>query len=342
MTLKNRIKVGVSAVWISAWVVLLTSCESELPGGSNPGTEEIIAPAGFPDFITPTEEYFNLTIAGDHNIDSAYYYLKISGAIETPANFSLEDLRKLEMVEKTVTVECIGNPVNGKLVGTATWKGFRLYDLLDSLGIKEEATFVKYLSSDGYFTYNTLEELQNYDVFGALEMNGEIIPPKYGFPLRIIFPGFYGVRHPGWIVEIELLDRGIRDYWGETQVVNWNTDSSMHVDSKFFFPRNRDTLSVGEPAMIGGTAFGSKRIAKVEITDDDGATWIPATITHRLDKDYVWVFWEVEYTPSSPGKTTFRAKATGQDGRTQPREDKSYPDGINNWPDVTVFVKDSN
>ncbi len=150
------------------------------------------------------------------------------------------------MVEKTLTVECIGNPANGDLLGTATWKGFSVYDLLKNLGIKDGASSVKYLCADGYFTFNTLEELQNREVLGALYMNGEHIPAKYGFPLRIIFPGYHGVRQPGWVVEIELLETGIEDYWSQTQMEIWNTDSSMDIDSKIFFPENNDTLTLGE------------------------------------------------------------------------------------------------
>ena len=107
-------------------------------------------------------------------------------------------------------------------------------------------------------------------------MNDEPIPRKFGFPLRIIFPGYYGVRQPGWVVEIELLSSGIKDYWGEAQFQNWHTDSSMSVDSKVFFPANRDTLTLGENVRIGGAAYGSKRISGVELTLDDGKTWIPA------------------------------------------------------------------
>jgi len=103
------------------------------------------------------------------------------------------------MIERTVTIKCIGNPVNGPLLGNATWKGFRLYELLLSLEIKEGASTVKYICADGYFTYSTLSELQNANVIDALYMNEEAIPAKYGFPLRIIFPGYYGVRQPGWI-----------------------------------------------------------------------------------------------------------------------------------------------
>jgi hypothetical protein len=297
----------------------------------------------FPEFITPTDKYFKINIAGNHVIEANSYRLKISGSVNHPAEFSLEQLQDLKMVEKTVTVECIDNNSNGNfLVGTATWKGFNVYGLLDSLGIKEGVKFVKYHCSDGYFTYNTLDELRNGKVLGALYMNGKTIPQNYGFPLRIIFPGYYGVRQPGWVVEIELLENGIMDYWGQTQFDNWKTDSSIAIDSKIFFPANRDTFTLGENIRIGGAAYGSRRISSVDITVDNGKTWIPAIIKQSMDEDFVWVFWEVKYTPLSTGLLTINSRATGMDGRVQPQLDNNYLDGINSWPAITLFVKNGN
>ena len=314
-----------------------TSCETNSPADDN--SDDLIDLPGFPSFITPINEYFELQINGDHSIDGASYHLKIGGAINSPTEFSLEELRNLEMVEKTLTVECIENPINGKLLGTATWKGFNVFKLIEELGIREGVSFVKYVCSDGYFTYNTIEELRESEIIGALYMNDEPIPEKYGFPLRILFPGYYGVRQPGWVVEIELLSSGIRDFWGQTQFEKWNTDSSMAIDSKIFFPAKNDTIILGENVTIAGAAYGSKRISLVEVTIDDGETWMAATIKQSMDQDYVWVFWELEFTPLSAGNLSIRARATGQDGRMQPREDFLYLDGTNGWPRVSAYVK---
>lgn len=317
-------------------MLLIYSCDTNAPADDNP--DDLIDQPGFPSFITPINEYFELQINGDHTVDGASYKLKIEGAVNSPTEFSLEELRNMEMVEKTLTVECIENPINGKLLGTATWKGFRLYPLLEELGIEEGVSFVKYVCSDGYFTYNTIEELREGEIIGALYMNDEPIPEKYGFPLRILYPGYYGVRQPGWVVKIELLSSGIRDFWGQTQFEKWNTDSSMAIDSKIFFPSKNDTLILGENLTIAGAAYGSRRISSVEVTVDDGKTWMPATIKQSMDQDYVWVFWELEFTPQSAGNLSIRARATGQDGRVQPRDDFIYLDGTNAWPRVLVFV----
>lgn len=325
--------------WLGMLTTVLTmsSCESEIQDQLI--TDTTVQLLGFPTFITPAGTYFETRIADIPVIDGATYELKISGAGLKPTVFSLQELLDLEMVERTLTIECIGNPVNGNLVGTATWKGFRIYDLLESLGIKEGVSTVKYLCADGYFTYNNLEDLQEADVIGALYMNDELIPAKYGFPLRIIFPGYYGVRQPGWIVEMKLLESGIEDYWSQW---GWNTDISMAVDSKIFFPENNKTLTVGDSVKIGGAAFGGKRISTVEITVDEGETWIPATIRKSLDEDHVWIFWEANFIPRQPGSLTIHSKATAQDGSTQPWSDNNYLNGTNALPSITISVEEGN
>ena len=40
----------------------------------------------------------------------------------------------------------------------------------------------------------------------AYEMNGEPLPNRHGFPLRMIVPGLYGEKNPKWLTRIELLN----------------------------------------------------------------------------------------------------------------------------------------
>lgn len=314
-------------------ILLMIACESEsLPDPAPHNSNQLLE---FPSFITPIDLYFKENISDIPKIDQELYRLKISGAIDNPATFTLDELAELEMTERTLTIECIGNPANGPLLGNATWKGFNMYKLLSGLGIKEKATIVKYICADGYHTYNTLAELQNADIMGAIYMNDEPIPATYGYPLRIIFPGYYGVRQPGWVVEIELLEILEEDYW---QRVGWKTDTSMAIDSKIFFPSNNAKFTLGDSVKIGGAAYGSKRISTVEITLNEGLTWTPARIVQKLDEDYTWVFWEFSMKPQSAGKLTIHSRASGRDGGVQPKQDHDYLDGTNSWPVINIYV----
>lgn len=330
-----------SCLFISSWGVLVTAmatfgCESNKQPDTKPGDSDQLV--DFPAFITSVEDYFELSIGQIPDINGDSYQLEISGVVNNPAFLSLEVLKNKKLIERTFTIECIGNTAGGPLLGNATWKGFHLYDLLEDLGIKEGATAVKYICADGYYTFNTLEELQSAGVIGALYMNDSPIPAKYGFPLRIIFPGYYGVRQPGWVTEIEVVDSMEEDFWERS---GWITDTAMAIDSKFFFPPHNSNFTLGDSIRIGGAAFGSRRISAVDITLDYGKTWIPATISHNLDEDYVWVFWEVNVTPPTTGTLTLYSRATAQNGSIQPRDDIDMYDGTNSWPSLTISIKES-
>ena len=290
----------------------------------------------FPDFITANEDYFITRIGDVPSIDGDTYALTIAGLVENPGSFTLEELRNLALIELPLTVECIGNFTNGPLVATAVWKGFRLYDFLDALGLDEQATGVKYLAADGFYASHTLKQIKDQQVIGALFMNEEVIPPVQGFPLRIIIPGFYGAKQPAWVTEIEVIDRPLEDYWEDR---GWDLTPPMDVDSTIFFPAHSTTVPIGVPLEIGGAAFGGTRIETVEVTTDGGDTWQQAEIVKSMDMDNVWVFWKATVVFRRPGTYTVNSRATDRSGTIQPEKDPSRLDGTDSWPAVTVQVR---
>jgi len=289
----------------------------------------------FPDFFTKNEDYFITRIGYVPSINRETYRLEIKGLVDNPTNFSLDELQSLNLTELPLTIECIGNGVNGKLVGTALWKGFNVFDLLETLGISENATGVKYLAADGYYASHTLDQLENNGVLGALYMNGVEIPPVQGFPLRILNPGYYGIKQPAWVTEIEVIDRPLEDYWEDR---GWDTSAPIAVDSKIFFPVGSTSINVSQNLRIGGCAFGGTRVKLVEYTLDDGATWSNATIVQQIDADNVWVFWEINTSFSTTGQITLQIRATDIYDNQQNKTDTSYLDGTSSWPMLVINV----
>jgi len=289
----------------------------------------------FPDFITKNSDYFVTKIGDVPDIDSDTYTLNVWGQIDNPKSFSLTELQGLDLIEKTLTTECIGNPPKGPLISTAVWKGFLIYDFLLTLGLKENATGIKYLAADGYYASHTLSQLENNGTIGALYMNGEILPATQGFPLRIVNPGAYGAKQPAWVVDIEVIDRYLEDYWDDR---GWDTSPPMDVDSTIFFPQNNVNVKIGDPLTIGGAAFGGTRISKIEYTINNGLSWSQGTIIQSIDADHVWIFWSVNVTFDVQGTVTFYTKATDIYNNTQPMNDSFWQDGFNNWPKLIINV----
>lgn len=289
----------------------------------------------FPDFFTKNEDYFVTRIGSVPNIDRDTYRLEIKGLVDNPKSFSLDELKALNLTELPLTIECIGNGINGKLVGTAVWKGFNVLKLLESLGLSEDATGVKYLAADGYYASHTLDQLRNNGILGALYMNGVEIPPVQGFPLRILNPGYYGVKQPAWVTTIEVIDRPLEDYWQDR---GWDTSQPIAIDSKIFFPTGVSFLNRSQNLMIGGCAFGGTRVKLVEYTIDSGSTWNNATIIQQIDADNVWVFWEINISFASAGEITLQVRATDINDNQQIMSDYSPLDGTSSWPYLIINV----
>jgi hypothetical protein len=291
---------------------------------------------GFPDFVTSAENYYVTRIGEVPQIQAESYSLEVGGLIERPTSFTLDELYAMELVELPLTVECIGNSPDGPLVSTAVWKGFRLAEMLESLGVRAAATGVRYEAADGYYASHTLEQIRNNGVLVALYMNGEPIPPLHGFPVRILNPGYFGVKQPAWVTRIEVIDRPMKDYWEDR---GWDCSPPMDIDSVIFTPDRTATVTAGEPLRMTGAAFGGTRVAKVEITFDRGNSWREAKIVRRMDADDVWVFWEAEVLFPGTGTYTVNVRATDVNGNAQQESDPDRYDGTNDWPVVRVKVE---
>lgn len=300
----------------------------------NPPTENDDL-SDFPDFFTKNEDYFVTRIGAVPNINRDTYELEISGLVDNPRSFSLVELQALNLADLPLTIECIGNSVNGKLVSTAMWRGFNLYDLLESLGISEDATGVRYLAADGYYASHTLDQLRTNGVLGALYMNGVEIPPVHGFPLRILNPGYYGVKQPAWVVGIEVIDRPLEDYWEDR---GWDTSPPIEIDTKIFFPDYPASVNASQNLRIGGCAFGGTRVKYVEYTTNGGATWDNATIIQQIDADNVWVFWEINLNFTSTGQLTLHIRATDIHSNQQKSIDDNPLDGNSAWSRLVINV----
>lgn len=290
---------------------------------------------GFPDFITKNSDYFVTRIGNIPQINPNTYELFVWGQLDNPKYFTLNELLTLNLTERTLTTECIGNRPKGPLLSTTVWKGFLLYDLLDSLGLKVNATGVRYLAADGYYVSHTLDQIRDNGIIGALYMNNETLPPIQGFPLRIVNPGSYGAKQPAWVIEIEVIDRPLEDYWDDR---GWDTSPPMEVDSTIFFPKNNINAKVGVPFELGGAAFGGIRISKIEYTIDGGFNWAQASIIKSIDLDHVWVFWNASIVFNHLGTFEIYTRATDIFNNAQPQYDSTPHDGINSWPSLTVKV----
>jgi DMSO/TMAO reductase YedYZ molybdopterin-dependent catalytic subunit len=91
-------------------------------------------------------------------------------------------------------------------MGCARWKGARLKDVLDKVGLKKEAIEIVFDGADSGVTNKTPDFIKSIPTWKAIEettllayeMNGAPLPHFNGFPARLIVPcwtGSYWMKH---------------------------------------------------------------------------------------------------------------------------------------------------
>ena len=164
----------------------------------------------------------------------------------------------------------------------------------------------------------------------AYGMNGQPLPQRHGYPLRMIVPGRYGEKNPKWITRIDLLAAGDprlhvrRGYgYGFYEEQGWGPSDVVPTHSRIDAPRI-DGGSFAEPLQVGrkvefrGVAMGGDRgISKVEVSTDGGRTYSSADIYEPGTK-ISWSLWRYEWTPAQPADEV-RVFVRAVDGLGQPQ-----------------------
>ncbi len=160
------------------------------------------------DKITKNSEFFSVSIKGIPKIDITKYRLQVSGLVETPLNLSYNSIINMQQKEETETLTCIS-----LISDKAVWSGVPLSEILKMAKPKSGATEVVFYAADGYSSSIPLKNAMKEDVLLATEMNGEILPAKHGFPLRLVYPGYYGYKWVKWITRIEVINYDYKGFW---------------------------------------------------------------------------------------------------------------------------------
>lgn len=249
-------------------------------------------------------------------------------------------------------------------MGNAKWKGARLKDILERAGIAKTALEVVMDGADGPVIDKTPDFVKSIPAWKAMdentlvayEMNGQPLPHFNGFPARIVVPGWtatYWMKH---ITSIEAIDKPFDGFWVKSayriptgrfpiiqrftsQETEANTPiTEMVVNSLITSIRNGAQVTVQRPVNVRGIAWdGGYGIQSVEVSINDGKSWVPATLGEDAGR-FSFRQWRYAFTPNKPGQYVIRAKATNKLGQTQTAELIQNPAGYhhNVMPRVTI------
>src|SRR5262249_37674052 len=126
------------------------------------------------------------------------------------------------------------------------------------------------------------------DTLLAFRMNGELLEPSHGFPVRLIVPGWYGVASVKWLRRIEVVDRPFRgSFQSVRSSIRRKSPSGleamvvvgpMAVKSEIVRPRDGELLGIGTNRLFGVAWAGPEPVARVELSTDGGRSWNPAEL----------------------------------------------------------------
>jgi len=131
------------------------------------------------------------------NIDE--YRLNIDGLVTNPLTLTYEQLLDYPKITKKVLLIC-----PQVFADNAVWTGVSLKMLLDQAGVKPGTPLVVFDGADGYVNSMHYADLQPDNVFLAYWVNGQALPAKNGYPLRVVMVGQYGSLWVKWLNHIEL------------------------------------------------------------------------------------------------------------------------------------------
>ena len=136
----------------------------------------------------------------DIAIDSKTYRLKVTGKVEKPLALTYDQILKHPFVTETVLLICPGFFTNN-----GHWTGVSLKMLLQDARVKREAEYVDIKGAQEKVVRIPLKDLDQKRIFLAYRVNGEPLPRKHGFPLRLVFEDAYGSDWVKYVDELVVL-----------------------------------------------------------------------------------------------------------------------------------------
>ena len=300
-------------------------------------------------YLTPQSRLFVRNHTKTPTIDRSTYALQVYGdglaTSRTEADalsLSFADLQALPHHDLTAVIECTGNgrsyfstqqgqTVSGTAwtlgaVGTVRWSGVRLRDVLAAVGISSDAVSIQATGLDDPFqTYGRVR--RPFPVAKALDdallawgMNGEDLLPDHGYPLRLVLPGWVGIASIKWLGSLEVSTTELTSPWNTTFYKLTPDSPPLTVNPvRSAWELDRDEVLPSRPVTLTGRSWsGAGRIAKVSVSLDGGGSWRPAVLDRRGREEQGWTQWSVRWGNPRPGRHELLARATDDQGRTQP------------------------
>ncbi|KAF9243494.1 Oxidoreductase, molybdopterin-binding domain-containing protein [Melanogaster broomeanus] len=212
-------------------------------------------------------------------------------------------------------------------ISNVRWAGAPLRDVLIRAGVAEDGESLKGLHACFASNVAPCEQDSCYggsiplekamsedgDALLAYEMNGEPLTPDHGFPLRVVIPGYGGMRWVKWVDQITISRKESTNFYQQKdyKILPDSVTSKDMADSQGWWsqvpsmqhlPCNSVVTNVRcSPSSCpdeltvkaSGYAYSHCPVSRVEISADGGETWKETKITYQ-EGEWSWALWEGE------------------------------------------------
>merc|ERR1712032_1789128 len=259
---------------------------------------------------------------------------------------TMAELVSLPKVSLPVTWDCAGNRrkeqnLIQKGIGfhwgcaaasTVVWTDVPLHEVLKYVGIQDEARWINFESPKG-------EVPQGNTTYGASHarnvcmnparpcmlafmMNGELLHPDHGYPVRLLMPGYIGGRMIKWLSTITVTEEEGDNHYHiyDNRVFPKEMDSKdavskagiwkdpaytindRNINSAIWSPAHCAKIKVSDDMYtLRGYAYAGagRPVHRVEVTLNNAQNWRTAEIERFEEPDefgqcWCWVFWSLE------------------------------------------------
>lgn len=152
-------------------------------------------------------------------VDPGEYSLELAGLIRDRKPWKLPQLYALPQTSQITRHICVEG---WSAIGM--WSGVRFSTFLERVGADTTAKYVAFKCFDDYSTSIDMATALHPQTLLAFRFGNQVLPPKYGFPMKLRIPTKLGFKNPKHIAAISVTNVYPGGYW-EDQGYNWFSGS---------------------------------------------------------------------------------------------------------------------
>lgn len=171
----------------------------------------------YPDSMITRPFPFNAYYGEDEirEVKEEGYRLEVTGLVADKHAWTLAELRAMPQTDQVTRHICVeGWSAIGK------WGGVPFGSFLRRVGADLGAKYVGFKCADDYYTSIDMPTALHPQTLLTLTYDGQPLPPRYGFPMKLRMPTKLGYKNPKHIQAIFVTNTYPGGYW-EDQGYNW-------------------------------------------------------------------------------------------------------------------------